>query len=537
MSWTAPGHNGGSAITSYRDHALHRRRPRRRQSPSRRPGDLEDDHRPHRRHRLHLHGHRRRTRSEPDRTRPPRTRSPRPRRPRPTPRPASARPVAGTGDRELDRARRTTAAARSRATRVTPYIGSDRADPGHRRRSPRRRVEDGHRPHQRHHLHVQGRRRRTRSGPARLGSLELRHADRADAPGARPASARPAATEQATVSWTAPAQRRQSRSRLHDHALHRLDRADADDDHRLAAGDDDDDHRPHQRHHLHLQGHRDERDRDRPALEQRRTRSPRWRHRARRTRPASPRRPATSRPRVSWTAPAERRQPDHELHGHPVHRLDRPDADDDHRLASGDDTTITGLTNGTTYTFTVTATNAVGTGPGSSASNTVTPSATVSPPTFVQQVSAHGAGNSLSVAPSRASRSATGSSCSSVSGVIRSRPRRASPTRGEHVHRGPPLHRVREHGGDRLDSADHERVAGRSRRSRSPPPRPRTSASPRSNTPACRRRPGWEPSTRRRRRQGRRAGRNRELRVRPPPPRRATSSRWASTSTPGSATR
>jgi hypothetical protein len=63
---------------------------------------------------------------------------------------------------------------------------------------------------------------------------------------------------------------------------------------------------------------------------------------------------------------------------------------------------IAGLTNGTTYTFTVTATNAIGSSPPSSASNQVTPTASVAP-TFVQQVSAGGAGvSSLSVTPATA---------------------------------------------------------------------------------------------------------------------------------------
>ena len=62
--------------------------------------------------------------------------------------------------------------------------------------------------------------------------------------------------------------------------------------------------------------------------------------------------------------------------------------------------TVMGLTNGTAYTFTVTATNSAGTSPASAASNAVTPSASP-PPAFVQQASTHASGvTSLAVAPS-----------------------------------------------------------------------------------------------------------------------------------------
>ncbi|GLZ39048.1 galactose oxidase-like domain-containing protein [Actinokineospora sp. NBRC 105648] len=59
--------------------------------------------------------------------------------------------------------------------------------------------------------------------------------------------------------------------------------------------------------------------------------------------------------------------------------------------ATGTSTQVTGLANGTSYSFKVTATNAIGTSPASTPSNVVTPSATPIPG-FVQQVSGRGPG-------------------------------------------------------------------------------------------------------------------------------------------------
>src|SRR5260370_39218238 len=62
--------------------------------------------------------------------------------------------------------------------------------------------------------------------------------------------------------------------------------------------------------------------------------------------------------------------------------------------------TVTGLSNGTAYTFTVAATNAAGTGAASSASNSVTPVGPPGPPTAVSATAGNGQATVRWTAPS-----------------------------------------------------------------------------------------------------------------------------------------
>ena len=82
---------------------------------------------------------------------------------------------------------------------------------------------------------------------------------------------------------------------------------------------------------------------------------------------------------VSWTAPSDGNSPitSYTVTPYVGSTAQTPTVINGNPPATS--TTVGGLTNGVTYTFTVTATNAVGTGPASAASNAVTPTAPTAP--------------------------------------------------------------------------------------------------------------------------------------------------------------
>ena len=86
--------------------------------------------------------------------------------------------------------------------------------------------------------------------------------------------------------------------------------------------------------------------------------------------------PATGQASVHWTAPAANGSP---ITGYTITPFIGSSAQTSMQVANGSATsaTVTGLTNGTSYTFRVSATNGVGTGAGSAASSTVTPEDTI----------------------------------------------------------------------------------------------------------------------------------------------------------------
>ena len=153
----------------------------------------------------------------------------------------------------------------------------------------------------------------------------------------------------------------------------------------------------------------------------------------------------------------QRREPHHQLHRDAVPIRDGPACHDGQRLpAAAATTTVAGLANGSTYTFKVTATNAVGTGPASAASNSVTPSA-VTAPTFVQQVSnARRRGsehlrNPLGPAGQRQSARGRGRRLE----LGQSDDQRRDRLGRRHVHRGEPFHRPGPDRAEHLDRTDH----------------------------------------------------------------------------------
>ena len=155
---------------------------------------------------------------------------------------------------------------------------------------------------------------------------------------------RAAGATSANVTWTAPASGGPV-DLLPDHAVRRLDRADAEDDHRLAAGDERDGHRP---------DHRARPTRSRVAGGQRQRRRARRRPPSNAVTPAARRSRRRRRPDVARAAGDEvrardldaagqrRRQPDHRLDRDAVRRR-RPRRRRSRSAPSATSTTVTGL--------------------------------------------------------------------------------------------------------------------------------------------------------------------------------------------------
>ncbi len=172
-------------------------------------------------------------------------------------------------------------------------------------------------------------------------------------------------------------QRRLGHHRLRGHPLHRRRRPGRPD--LQLDGHHRDGHRPDQRHRLHLHRGRHQRRRHRAGLGRVPLGHPG--HRCRARPPSATATAGDGSATVTWTAPASNGgSADHRLHGHPLHRRRGPGHPDFASTATTE--TVTGLTNGTAYTFTVAATNGVGTGTASAQSNAVTPATTPGAPTI-----------------------------------------------------------------------------------------------------------------------------------------------------------